>query len=105
MPNRSSWNGGWSGSDKEYVIIKTFISKKDIRKAGRILSEAPYYYSWSDGWGARIDVIELDSTESRRVRRKSDGFCGYDWMVKTICEYGKILADHEIKTAGLLPKD
>jgi hypothetical protein len=28
---------------------------------------------------------------------KSDGFSGYDWMVDSILDYGKIMATHEIK--------
>lgn len=97
MPNRGSWNGGWSGEGRKYVIVKTFRSKKAIEKANKILNEGYYHYSWSDGWGAGITIKEVDSTKAAKLRRESQGFSGYDWMVETICLYGKPLASHEIK--------
>jgi hypothetical protein len=60
------------------------------------MATSPYTYSWSDGWGASIDVREVGRKEAVRLRRKSAGFSGYDWMVNTIIKYGKPMADHEI---------
>lgn len=96
MPNRGSWNGGWSGEGNLYVITKTFRGKA-VEKAEKILAGGYYHYSWSDGWGAGIYVREVDSREAARLRKHSKGFCGYDWMVDTIIKYGKPLATHEIK--------
>lgn len=97
MPNCPSWNGKWSGEGRKYVIVKTFRSKKSVEKAKNILSKGYYYYRWPDGWGASITVQEVDSKQAAKLRRESNGFCGYDWMVDTICEFGKPLADHELK--------
>ena len=86
MPNRGSWNGGWSGEGKPYVIVKNFTGKKGCEKARDILSKGSYYYNSGDGWGANIDVKEVDLRESRKLKRASAGFNGYDWMVTSICD-------------------
>ena len=85
MPGRNSWNGGWSGEGGKYIIIKMFTSEK---KANKILTDNPYSYCWNDGWAARINVKVLSGVEARIERKKSRGFCGYDWMVRNIILYG-----------------
>lgn len=97
MPNCASWNGRWSGEGRKYVIVKTFRSKKAIEKAIKIRDTGYYHYSWPDGWGAGITVKEVDSSQAKKLRRESHGFAGYDWMVRTICDYGQPMADHEVK--------
>lgn len=96
MPNRGSWNGGWSGENNLYAIVKKFTTIKAREKADKILCAGSYYYQWSDGWGASVDVKEIDSLTSRRARKASRGFCGYDWMVESILNHGAIYASHEI---------
>lgn len=86
MPNRGSWNGRWSGEDNFYAITKTFTTKAGKEKAKEILEKGSFYYSWPDGWGASVSVRQLKKGE----RIKSDGFCGYDWMVSSIIEKGYI---------------
>lgn len=88
MPNRGSWNGSWSGEDNYYAIIKN-ISKD---KAEKILENNSYSYFWNDGWSARVSVRQVDSKEAQRLRKKSKGFCNYDWMIKSI------IYDNEINT-------
>jgi hypothetical protein len=97
MPNCASWNGKWSGEGKKYVIVKTFKSKKAIEKAEKLRDKGYFHYSWPDGWGAGITVKEVDSSQAAKLRKESQGFCGYDWMVSTICDYGQPMADHEVK--------
>lgn len=97
MPNCASWDGKWSGEGKKYVIVKTFRGKKKVDKAKDILKRGYYHYCWPDGWGAGITVQEVDSSQAARLRKSSDGFCNYDWMVDSIIEFGKPLATHEIK--------
>ena len=99
MPGRSSWDGRWSGENRLHCIVKSFRGEKQVKEAFRILSSEPYRYLWDDGWSARIGVREVDSKEANKLRRKSDGFCGYDWMVDTIIKYGKPLATHQIPKA------
>lgn len=95
MPNRGSWNGGWSGENRLYVITKTFTGKKK-EEAKKILEKGSYHYSWGDGWGANIYIEEVTPQKAAQLRKKSHGFSGYDWMVDTIIRYGQPLASHEI---------
>lgn len=96
MPNRGSWNGGWSGEDRLFCIIRKFDTKTLVTKAQELLQKKSFYYGWSDGWGASVSIKEVTPAEARQLKKKSSGFCGYDWMVDSIIDYGKILATHEI---------
>ncbi len=110
MPNCNSWNGKWSGQGRQYLKVVNFgTSKKGIEKAKKILNvpaaqrhaiddSGSYYYDFGDGWGAGISVFIVDgSKEAAMLRRKSHGFCNYDWMVDSIMDYGKILNNDERK--------
>ncbi len=91
MPNRSSWNGRWSGDGKCYAIVKPIgRSRKARAKADAILAEKSFYHNFGDGWGASVAVREVDQNEARQLRRQSLGFCGYDWMVSDILANGRI---------------
>jgi hypothetical protein len=93
MPSRGSWNGGWSGGRNLYAKVINFgKTQKGQRQAEAILKKRRYSYSFGDGWAAAIDVREVDATEAARLRRKSKGFCGYDWMVDSIRFNGTIEA-------------
>ena len=87
MPHNNSWNGKWSGEDKLYVITRNLPKQK----AKEIITQKSYYHNFGDGWGASISVTHVDSKEAAKLRKKSKGFCGYDWMVDSIIQYGKIL--------------
>lgn len=92
MPNRSSWNGRWSGDAKCYAIVRGVgRSKAAQEKAAKLAAEKSFYYNFGDGWGASVAVREVDNNEARQLRRQSLGFCGYDWMVNSILANGKIL--------------
>lgn len=89
MPNRGSWNGGWSGATKKYFITKIVADKI----AKRILEANNYnnfYYSFGDGWGANVHVEIVDSKEAAKRRKISSGFWGYNWMVTSIILYNQI---------------
>ena len=84
MPNRGSWNGRWSGENDLHAIVKTerSVPKDIIGKS--------FWYSWDDGWSACISVEKVDCREGNELRKKSRGFCGYNWMVDSIIEKGII---------------
>jgi len=84
MPRRSSWDGKWSGEDRNYTIVKK-ITDKWAKKLGIKDSETTsWYYHWSDGWTACITARVMGKGE--RIK-KSDGFFGYDRMVDNILLY------------------
>lgn len=49
-----------------------------------------FYHRWEDGWTACVSVEKVDCREAQKIERKSDGFCGYDWMIESIIKYGEI---------------
>lgn len=84
MPNVGSWNGQWTHADKLFAKVETF-RKPPALKLGN------YYYNFGDGWGANVRVLEVDKKEAAELRKHSSGFCGYDWMVTSLLEYGNIV--------------
>jgi hypothetical protein len=96
MPNNNSWNGRWSGEDNYYGRTINFTkkygkSKIALEKAKTILDERYFTYNFGDGWTAGIDVREVNSKEAAKLRKKSKGFCGYDWMIDSILNNHKII--------------
>jgi hypothetical protein len=92
MPGCGSWNGRWSGASNFYAITKSFTGKRGVELAQKILAHPHYSYGWSDGWRASVEVKAVDSKQAKTIRDKSKGFCGYEWMVDSICEHQKIIA-------------
>ena len=82
MPGVASWNGRWSGESKRYAIVRTLPDAK-VAALGLPTS---YSHGWDDGWRASIAVRVVPMGERLP---KSDGFCGYDWMVDNILQYGR----------------
>jgi hypothetical protein len=86
MPSVGSWNGKWSGEGRNYTIVKN-IADKWAGELG-LTDKTPtnsWHYHWDDGWTARITARIVPKGERLK---KSDGFCGYDWMVENILLYG-----------------
>lgn len=89
MPNRGSWNGRWSGENDLYAIVKPDRSvPKDI--VGK-----SFWYNWSDGWSTCVSVEKVDGKTGNWMRKKSRGFCGYNWMVESIIKKGSIEYESE----------
>lgn len=84
MPNNNSWNGRWSGASKNYCATRSFRGNKPEEKARALVGS--HYYNFGDGWGASIAVVEIAGRTP-----KSDGFCGYEWMIDSLIAHGKIL--------------
>ena len=91
MPSAGSWNGKWSGEGRPYVRVRN-ISKKMAGECAidAIIKQGRYTYRWDDGWCAAVDVRQVDSKESAKLRKRSVGFMGYDWMIDSILDYGDI---------------
>ena len=87
MPNRGSWNGRWSGEDRVYARI---FHNNDVPKD---IIGKDFYYNWDDGWCACVSVTKVDSKEAAKIRKKSAGFCGYDWMIRSIIKNREIVVE------------
>ena len=84
MPGVGSWNGKWSGEDKDYLIYRTLgDATTDSFMLGR--SESSFRHNFGDGWAARVTARVMNDGERKK---KSAGFCGYEWMVENIISYG-----------------
>ena len=93
MPNVASWNGEWSGEGRNYVkAVNLGRGKEQQTKAEQIRDRGYFHYSFGDGWSAGVTVKEVDNKQAATIRRKSDGFCGYDWMIHSIIRDQKIVA-------------
>lgn len=92
MPNVGSWNGKWSGEGRLYAVLERMTDKK----ADKLLEKPSHHYSFTDGWGANVAIKEItDRAEARTMRRHTKGFCGYEWMIRSIKNLGTIKATHE----------
>lgn len=92
MPSNNAWNGKWTGESKKYIKTRAFgRGKAQNAKAQDILDCGSFSYDFGDGWRASIKVQQVDSGAAAKIRRISDGFCGYDWMIDSIYRNGKIL--------------
>lgn len=93
MPNVGSWNGKWSGAAKKYYKHRT-VGVQQIRQLlGPDKKRRSFYYNFGDGWGANVFVEQVSAREKSRRERVSAGFYGYEWMISSILEFGKILND------------
>ena len=91
MPSVGSWNGKWSGEKDMYVKVVNIPNRNGaLQKAEAILSNRCYDYDFGDGWRASVCVNKVDPKDATKLRRKTKGFCGYDWMVDSIMEHLKI---------------
>lgn len=78
MPSCGSWNGKWSGAGQTYTRIFS-TSKKMEKFIGN------YRYRWEDGWTANVEIRLAKPRE-----KVTNQFCGYEWMINSIKDYGDI---------------
>lgn len=91
MPSNNAWNGRWSGESKLFARTKNFgRTKRGEQKAKQVMDKNRYYYNFGDGWTACVSVAQVTAAEAASIRRKTMGFCGYDWMISSIIERGEI---------------
>lgn len=86
MPRVGSWNGRWGGENRCYSIVKSLLEADVIRLFGES-DKRRWHHAWDDGWAADVRARVMEKGERAP---KSDGFCGYDWMVDSILEHGTI---------------
>jgi len=92
MLSRSSWDGRWSGDNRLYAkVINMGRSKKADQRASELVEKGSFSYNFGDGWSARVLVTEVSGQEARKIRHRTNGFCGYDWMIDSIRRKGLII--------------
>lgn len=84
MPNVGSWNGKWTGANRMYIRTRR------EREVPKDYWNKSFFYRWGDGWTARVSTTRIPAAEARKLERKSSGFAGYDWMIKSIIKHGMI---------------
>jgi len=103
MPNVGSWNGQWTGSQKLYVKVFNYSQRYGTSKASKekldSIKDKNFYYNFGDGWCANVSVKQVDANKAAKLRAKSSGFCGYEWMIDSILQYGKILNESQREAA------
>ena len=87
MPRNNSWNGKWTGDESLFCRIM------ENRSVPKEYHGKDFQYDFGDGWVANVEVRKVDCKEANRMRKKSRGFCGYDWMIRSILANGYI--EHE----------
>lgn len=94
MPVVTSWNGKWSGEGKCHAIVVKITEEayKRRRKELDTLKGGQFTYEFSDGWEAFIDTSFVSEDEAKKLVKQSVGFAGYDWMVASILDHGKIVS-------------
>lgn len=94
MPNNNAWNGRWSGEGRCYAIVRSVgNSMKVTAKYRKIAADGPYSYNFGDGWRASVTARIVDRAEAAKLRKRSEGFRGYDWMVRSIERLGFISSE------------
>lgn len=84
MPGIGSWNGKWSGQGRLFARVyrESDVPKKVVGK--------DFFYRWDDGWEACVSVYKVSWQEGQRIKKESEGFRGYDWMITSIIKTGEI---------------
>lgn len=91
MPNVGSWNGKWSGTENNYCVVRSYpCPKRGSERLKNVSSKNYHYYNFGDGWGASVSVKEIERKSVEEIKKLSQGFCGYDWMIDEIEKYGFI---------------
>ena len=87
MPGVNSWNGQWSSDGKLFLKWHPICDKTAEQLELSETTPRSWSYSFGDGWRAQVEARIMKPGERRR---KSEGFCGYDWMVFSIIYNGEI---------------
>jgi hypothetical protein len=103
MPGKGSWDGCWSQESREFALVRTYRGAGGNEKAKKILATPSYRYAWGDGWCAAVSVRAVDASEAAKIRRRTHGFCSYDWMVDSIEQDQRIITPEDRKALEEAP--
>jgi len=94
FPKVNTWDGNFTGSDKNYIIAKS-VSKIDYNRIMGQSSTKSFSYDFGDGWIAKIEIKKIDKKQVKNIQKTSDGFMNYEWMADSIINFGEILNDEQ----------
>ena len=78
-------------ADQSWTKVHHLVRSTQATMRGEaILKQTPYIYK-QEGGTIQINVSQVAGQEARKIRNKSAGFCGYDWMISSILEHGEIV--------------
>lgn len=98
MLGNNAWNGKWTGDGLLFArVFNKGYTIKARKRAEEMTKNGPYRYHFGDGWVAQIDVKLVSVKEAKEIRKNTQGFYGYDWMIKSIELDGEIKI-HERKS-------
>lgn len=100
MPNKGSWDGKWTGEKNLYARVQKISDKyfDSCKTKEKELVGKSFYYSWDDGWTARIEVKQVTEQEAKSLKKRSVGFYGYDWMIYSLIHNGEIRYEENWQT-------
>lgn len=95
MPGVGSWNGKWTGEENLYARVIMFRGKEREQLAKELIERGYFSYNFGDGWRAGISLEKIDVKLAQKIRKKSKGFYGYDWMIDSIIKNKKIMCKED----------
>ena len=73
------------GEGENYVVYRNLSKSKCVSLGLKTtLDKKSWRYDFGDGWTAEVTAVLWPSTLKKE---KSDGFCGYEWMVDNIIKW------------------
>lgn len=104
--NIGSWDGKWSGSGKVFAKLKSISKeqKEKLEQMGFSIQKGDshsFHYDFWDGWSCNVIMKVGTKKEFQSIMKQSQGFLGYDWMIKDILECGRIVGENRRKDRKL----
>lgn len=87
MPCCNTASGRWSGEGEYYALFRNIKSVPENARNGS------FRYNFGDGWVAEVSTRLVTSAEASKLKKKSKGFCSYEWMAESIISRGFISVD------------
>lgn len=89
MPSVNVWNGKWTGEGQLHAVVWNAGTSKKARQTAEDLVGS-YEYDFNDGWAAKVTVSIVTRTKAADIRKRSDGFLSYEWMIDSIKRHKEI---------------
>lgn len=91
MPHANTVSGRWTREKDLHCRVQR-VREANWDNVKRLVGNT-YFYDFSDGWVAQIDVTLVNEKRAKELKRQSTGFCGYEWMIKSILTTNEITVE------------